>query len=157
MRFFVVTGFALASLGLLWPERSFFAAENQAKARRAMVRVLVPAGARLTINGKPARKATARRFVTHPLERGRTYTYTFKAEFVRGHKSVTVARTIKLRAGQKKVVSLRPRGESSRYTYGANRRPARRNRTSYRFSPGLSSDSSGRYSTSNFLLWPNGY
>jgi uncharacterized protein (TIGR03000 family) len=157
MRFFIVSTFVLTSLGLLWPEASLFAAEKQAKARRATVRVFAPAGARLTINGKLAKKATARLFVTHPLEHGKTYSYTFKAEFVRGHKSVSIAHTVKLRAGQKKVVSLRLQGTSRRYTYGALGRPSKRG-VSYRFSSGPSNvPSSGRYSTSAFLVWPNGY
>jgi uncharacterized protein (TIGR03000 family) len=158
MRSLIITVFAVSTLGLLWPEPSVFAAEKQTKARRASVRVVAPTGARLTINGKPTKKATARRFVTRPLEQGKTYSYSFKAEFVRGSKTVTIARTVKLRAGQKKVVSLGRQGASRRYTYGAYRPPSNRSGVSYRFSPGPSSgSSSGRYSTSDYLVWPSGY
>jgi uncharacterized protein (TIGR03000 family) len=157
MRLFFVTAIALTTLGLVGSGRSVFAVEKQAKARRAMVRVRVPVGARLTINGKPAKKATARHFITRPLQQGKIYTYTFKAEFFRGQKSESIAQTVQLRTGQKKVVSFRQPRLSSRYTYGAYRRPASGRRMNYRFSPGSSTTETGRYSTSEFLVWPNGY
>jgi uncharacterized protein (TIGR03000 family) len=135
-----------------------FSAEKQAKARRATVRVIVPAGARLTINGKATQqKGGSRRFITRRLHSGKKHAFIFKAEFKRGHKTVTVSRKVRLRAGQSRVISLGSPEVSSRYRYGANRRPSNRNRV-YRFGPGPSTvPSSGRYSTSEFLVWPNGY
>ena len=81
--------------------------EKQAGALPASVRILLPnSHAKLTINGKvmPAKKGS-RRFVTPPLEKSKNYTYTFQAEFVRGHKTMTIGRKVKLHAGEKKVVS----------------------------------------------------
>jgi uncharacterized protein (TIGR03000 family) len=142
MRSLIITAFALTTLGLLGPGPSLFAAEKQARARRATVRVLVPAGATLTINDKATlQHKGSRRFITPPLEKGKGYTYTFKAEFKYGKKSISVARTVKLRAGQKRVISLRLADLSRRGEYGANRWPRYRGRTSiYRFSPTSSPD-----------------
>ncbi len=117
--------------------------EKQAGALPASVRILLPnSHAKLTINGKviPAKKGS-RRFVTPPLEKSKNYTYTFQAEFVRGHKTMTIGRKVKLHAGQKKVVSLRWPGTASTTgrrngTYGSSSSTPSRTRTSYRrFTP----------------------
>jgi uncharacterized protein (TIGR03000 family) len=109
MRFFLrVSAFALTGFGLLCPGTSVNAAQKQGKYRLARVRVLVPAGAHLTINGETTeQKRDSRSFITPPLEKRKTYTYTFKAEFQRGNKTITVSRKVRLRAGQNRVVSLR--------------------------------------------------
>ena len=41
--------------------------------------------------------------------------YTFKAEFVRGHNTVTVTRTVTLRAGQSKLLHLGVPAKTIRY------------------------------------------
>ena len=123
----LVPAFALTFMGLLWPGPAVSAAQKEDKTRRAKVRVLLPDGAKLTINGNAPKKSTSRRFITRPLETGKTYHYTFKAEFTRGNLTVTVARKVALRAGQNKVVSLRLPGTSARETtYGGSRRSANR-------------------------------
>jgi uncharacterized protein (TIGR03000 family) len=118
---------ALTFLGLLGPGFGWAASENQPRARRASVRVLLPAGAQLTINGKVPENPKNRRFVTPPLEQGQTYTYTFQAKYSRGQKSITIRRKVTLRPGQKKVVSLRSSkiyGRSSRFA-NTRSRPVR--------------------------------
>jgi uncharacterized protein (TIGR03000 family) len=88
----VASAFALTGFGLLWPESSVSAAEKQGKGRPAIVLVLVPARAHLTINGKDNEQKRGRRsFITPPLEKGKGYSYTFKADFTRGKKTVTVS------------------------------------------------------------------
>jgi uncharacterized protein (TIGR03000 family) len=107
-----------------------------------MVRVFVPAGAHLTINGKDTeQKRGSRRFITLHLKKGKRYSYTLKAEFTRGKKTVAVSQKVRLRAGQNRVVSLRLGENSRRPVYGASRRPRNRGRASYyRFFPNPSPD-----------------
>jgi uncharacterized protein (TIGR03000 family) len=147
---FVVTALVLAALGLLGLTPLASADENQTKARRASIRIRMPADAKLTINGKAPKNRGSRWFITPQLQKGQKFTCHLKAEFTRGKNTVTVARKITLRAGQNKVVSLRLPGLSSRRrdAYGATRRTAtRRGVTTYRFSVSPPSDSAyGTYS-----------
>jgi uncharacterized protein (TIGR03000 family) len=145
-----VSAFALTGFGLLCPGTSVKAAEKQGKYRPARVRVLVPAGTHLTINGKTTEQnRESRHFITPPLQKGKTYSYTFKAEFPRGNKTITLSRKVRLRAGQDRVVSLRVGEPSRRFEYGANRRPRSWGQVSYyRFTPDSSPDplfGRGRY------------
>ncbi len=75
--------------------------------RPANIRVSVPTEASLTIDGRPTSSTSAiRRFVTPPLEEGKAYVYTMRAEFTRDGSTVTVERKVSVRAGQEIVVSL---------------------------------------------------
>jgi uncharacterized protein (TIGR03000 family) len=67
---------------------------------RARLHLEVPAEARLYINGRLMRTASAvRAFDTPPLEPGRAYSYTLRAEVVRGGKTVSDTREVEVRAG----------------------------------------------------------
>jgi uncharacterized protein (TIGR03000 family) len=75
----------------------------------ATVRVLLPADARLTIDGGPtASTGGARLFASPPLAPGRTYYYTLSAEVRRGGRRLTVTRRVAVRAGQESDVELTP-------------------------------------------------
>jgi uncharacterized protein (TIGR03000 family) len=104
MRFLLLsTVVAGSALGLLLAAP----AAAQAKPLRARITVRVPADARVTIDGNPTRaKSELRRFVTPPLEPGKPFHYTFKAEFVRGGKTITVQERVTVRAGRETVVGL---------------------------------------------------
>jgi uncharacterized protein (TIGR03000 family) len=59
------------------------------------------------VNGKATKSTSATRaFITAPLQRGRDYHYTFKAQLVRGDKTFSVEQRVTLRAGQNRVLSL---------------------------------------------------
>ena len=82
-------------------------AAGQADRAPATIRVSLPADAKLTVDGSATTSTSATRsFVTPPLERGRDFHYTLKAEFVRGKQTITVQEVITVRAGQETVASL---------------------------------------------------
>jgi uncharacterized protein (TIGR03000 family) len=73
----------------------------------AMILVSLPTDAKLTIDDTPTRSTSGRRvFVSPPLEPGKTYHYTFKAEVMRDGRAVSVTKRIDLRAGQETRVEL---------------------------------------------------
>lgn len=73
----------------------------------ASILVSLPADAKLTFDDAPTRSTSASRvFLTPPLERGKTFHYTLKAEAVRDGRSVTVSKQIDVRAGQETRVEL---------------------------------------------------
>jgi uncharacterized protein (TIGR03000 family) len=75
----------------------------------ATIQVRLPADARLTFDGEPTRSTSAdRAFITPPLESGKEFHYTLRAEFVRDGANVTIERRIAVRAGQETTVSLNP-------------------------------------------------
>jgi uncharacterized protein (TIGR03000 family) len=134
-----------ATLGLLLAAPSI----TRAGDLPATIVVRLPADAKLTIDGNPTRATSAlRRFITPPLEQGRPFHYTVKAEFSRGGKTVTVRKRIAVRAGRDTVVSL---GPPATYSYGAS--PAAPSRATsgsrsviYYPSPGPIYFNFGRYS-----------
>jgi uncharacterized protein (TIGR03000 family) len=72
-----------------------------AKANQATVIVQVPADARLYVDGERVdRSATTHRFLTPPLEMGRGYFYTLKAEATRNGQTVSQAQRVIVRASQ---------------------------------------------------------
>ena len=95
----------------------------------ATIEVTLPADARLTVDGEETRSASGhRRFITPPLQPGRSFRYTFTARFVRADQTITVERSVVVQAGRETFVSLDlpaeasaradlPRGYAS--TYGA--------------------------------------
>jgi uncharacterized protein (TIGR03000 family) len=154
---FTMAACVLAVLELLGPTSTAEAGENRGSARRATVRVLLPPGARWTVNGKATENPKNRRFVTPPLEKGKAYTYTFAAKFTRGQKSITVRRKVSLRAGQKTVVSLRRSRKYGRSTRATNARSNRGRSYSYRLSVNHPYDPAfGTYSYSDMKVYTPG-
>jgi uncharacterized protein (TIGR03000 family) len=73
----------------------------------AKVVVHLPAGAKLTVNKKACQATSATRtFVSPPLEPGKDYYYTLKAELVRDGQTLTSTQRIAVRAGEEKQVLL---------------------------------------------------
>ena len=71
-----------------------------ADANRGTVVVRLPADAKLFVEGKPLTVTNGERtFVTPPLPSDRDALYSFKAEFTRDGETVTVAKKVKVRAG----------------------------------------------------------
>jgi uncharacterized protein (TIGR03000 family) len=69
--------------------------------------VSLPADAKLTIDDAVTRSTAATRtFVTPPLQPGREFHYTLKAELRRGDEPVTVTRDVTVRAGRETRVAL---------------------------------------------------
>lgn len=82
-------------------------AQRQSQESTATVVVSLPADAKLTINGWTSKNTTAtRRFRTPPLEQGKDYYYTVRAEVVQNGQSVVQTREIAVRAGQETRVPL---------------------------------------------------
>ena len=93
-----VTAFGLALAG---------PAAARADEAPAVIRVTLPADAKLTIDGDATKATSAdRTFVTPPLEKGKDFQYTLKAEFVHDGDQVTVERRITVRAGQQTAADL---------------------------------------------------
>ena len=77
----------------------------------AVIHVTLPADAKLTIDGDATKATSAdRTFVTPPLDSGKDFHYTLKAEFIRNGNEVTVHRRITVRAGQQTAADLNPGG-----------------------------------------------
>jgi uncharacterized protein (TIGR03000 family) len=71
----------------------------------AQIVVSVPADASVTVDGKATvSTSTVRTFETPTLTSDKTYSYTFKAEFSREGKTVTVSKKVTVKAG--KIVNL---------------------------------------------------
>jgi uncharacterized protein (TIGR03000 family) len=69
--------------------------------------VTLPADATLTVNDQPTTQRTGRRvFTSPPLESGRTYYYTLKAQVVRDGQTMTTTRDVTVRAGRETDVNL---------------------------------------------------
>jgi uncharacterized protein (TIGR03000 family) len=78
----------------------------------ASIHVILPADAMLTIDGMPTKATTANRwFVTPPIAEG-SYSYTFKAEYVREGKTITVQQKVLVRPNQETVVSFDVPGQA---------------------------------------------
>lgn len=75
----------------------------------ATLLVYLPANSTLTIDDQPTTSTSAvRRFVTPPLEPGKTFHYTLTAQATRGGQTVTVRQKVQVRAGEETTVSMRP-------------------------------------------------
>jgi uncharacterized protein (TIGR03000 family) len=67
----------------------------------ATVLVKAPLDVHITVNGNVAERTTAEQVFTTPdLERGRTYSYEFRAEAIRDGKTITRTRKVIVKAGQ---------------------------------------------------------
>jgi uncharacterized protein (TIGR03000 family) len=69
--------------------------------------VNLPADAKLTVDQAPTQSTSARRvFVTPPLEPGKVYTYTLRAQVNRDGQTFTASREVNVRPGQETQVTL---------------------------------------------------
>jgi uncharacterized protein (TIGR03000 family) len=74
---------------------------------RATIVVNLPAEAKLSVDGTATAKTSAtREFVTPPLQNGKTYVYTMKAEVVRDGEAQVVSKEVTVRPGQTTNVSF---------------------------------------------------
>jgi uncharacterized protein (TIGR03000 family) len=81
--------------------------EGARSAAPATIIVSLPADATLTVDDTPTRSMTERRvFLSPPLETGKTFHYTLKAEAMRDGKPVTTTQRIDVSAGQVTRVEL---------------------------------------------------
>jgi len=80
--------------------------------RAAVIRVLVPADARVWFDGDPTQQRGAdRTFTTPDLSAGRGYRYAVRARWTVDGKTVTQTRTVRFRAGQHVTVNfMTPQG-----------------------------------------------
>jgi uncharacterized protein (TIGR03000 family) len=88
-------------------------ASNQSTSQTAPAQVVVqlPAGAKLTFDGHPTKSTDAQRwFITPPLEFGKTFHYTLRADFRRDAENVTLTKVISVRAAHRTSVSLNGAG-----------------------------------------------
>jgi len=77
------------------------------EAAPARITITVPSDARVSIDGAvTVSTETTRTFESPTLQVGKSYTYTFQAEFVRDGKEVVVTREVKVKAGSDISVSL---------------------------------------------------
>jgi uncharacterized protein (TIGR03000 family) len=82
-------------------------ARSDAGRSPATVVVRLPAGARLTIDGRPTRATGAtRRFVSPPLQPGKTYTYRLRAEMGLEGRTVSATQTVTVQAGRRSQVQF---------------------------------------------------
>jgi uncharacterized protein (TIGR03000 family) len=73
----------------------------------ATIIVTLPDDATLMVDDTPTRSTTSRRvFISPPLEPGKTFHYTFKAEAMRDNKPVNTSQRVEVRAGQVTRVEL---------------------------------------------------
>jgi len=74
---------------------------------RARIVVQLPAEARLTVDDSPTQSTSSvRTFISPPLESGKSYYYTLKAEINRDGQTLTTDRRITVRAGEQSNVKL---------------------------------------------------
>ena len=85
--------------------------EQRQQAATATIIVRLPAEATLTINDTPTRsQSDTRVFVTPPLERGKVYHYTLRAETRRDGRMMNTSERITVQAGKETRVTLAFRG-----------------------------------------------
>lgn len=83
--------------------------DTQAEVNSATIVVNLPANARLTVDGQPtAQTSSTRTFVTPPLQPGRDFHYTFRAELNQEGRPVTATKEVTVRAGEETRVRLDP-------------------------------------------------
>lgn len=82
-------------------------AQRQSQTETATVVVTLPSDAKLTINGWTSKNTTGtRRFRSPPLEQGKEYFYTVRAEVVQNGQTIVQTREVAVRAGQETRVPL---------------------------------------------------
>lgn len=81
---------------------------NSPTANEATIVVHVPANASLSIDGEQTQqRSNTRVFTSPPLEPGKSYTYTLRAEVDRNGRMVRETKTVEIRAGQRSEVTMR--------------------------------------------------
>lgn len=84
----------------------YFSGENTGN--EATIVVHLPAQANLTIDGEQTQQRSGTRtFTSPPLEPGKVYTYTLRAEMDRNGNTVRDTKTIEVRAGQRSEVTIK--------------------------------------------------
>jgi uncharacterized protein (TIGR03000 family) len=74
---------------------------------QATITVHLPADANLTIDGQPTQSTSGTRtFLSPPLQQGKTYTYTLRAEVNRDGRKMDVKKNIDVQAGRRTEVNL---------------------------------------------------
>ncbi|HTU23222.1 MAG TPA: TIGR03000 domain-containing protein [Gemmataceae bacterium] len=77
------------------------------QANEATIVVHLPEDANLTIDGQPTQsRSSTRIFHSPPLEQGKTFTYTLRAEANRDGRFVSTKKTVDVRAGQRSEVTF---------------------------------------------------
>jgi len=85
---------------------AFATAVAKAEAEPASVTVILPAGAKLTVNDVAVSAEGKQTFQTPKLEKGKSYFYTVKAEVTREGKPVTETRRVDVAAGKEVTVDF---------------------------------------------------
>jgi|GEM_PF-6769725 len=84
---------------------------SAAQTAPAQVVVQLPADAKLTFDSHPTKSTDMQRwFITPPLEFGKSFHYTLRADFRRGAENVTLTKVISVRAAHRTSVSLNGAG-----------------------------------------------
>lgn len=97
------------------------------KGAPAVLHVLLPADATLTIDGEKTTSTSAdRHFETPALEPGKVYLCTLKAEFVRSGATVRLERKVRVRAGMQTDVILDAEGDYTSFYDGSTPAPSSR-------------------------------
>ena len=100
----LVTGGGIANQGA--SQSFYFGGANTGNEATIVVRL--PAQATLTIDGQQTQqRSDTRTFTSPPLEPGKVYTYTLRAEMDRDGHTVRDTKTIDVRAGQRSEVTIR--------------------------------------------------
>jgi len=87
--------------------QSFYSNPAINPGNEATLVVHVPEGASLTVDGQPTQSASGTRiFHSPPLQQGKTYTYTLRAELNRDGRFHAVTKDVEVRAGQRSEVTL---------------------------------------------------
>jgi uncharacterized protein (TIGR03000 family) len=88
--------------------------QGQGPERVATLRVRLPAGAKLRIDDYETQQTgPLRRFVSPPLEPGKSYHYTFQWTYEKDGKPVTQKKVVHIRAGDDKEVDLRDEADAN--------------------------------------------
>jgi uncharacterized protein (TIGR03000 family) len=78
----------------------------------ALITIFLPAGAKLSVDGRPVTAAGVKTFVTPPLQKGPAYYYEVTVETTRHGKPVVQTRRLRLTAGESVHADYRDQGES---------------------------------------------
>jgi uncharacterized protein (TIGR03000 family) len=86
----------------------------QQSAERANLRIRLPAGARLTVDGQETKQTgSVRRFISPPLTPDKNYRYTFQWTYRKDGKAVARTRIVYVHAGESKEVDLTDEAEDA--------------------------------------------
>jgi uncharacterized protein (TIGR03000 family) len=104
---------------------------NPAGANEATLVVHMPENASLSIDGQQTQQRSGTRvFTSPPLESGKTYTYTLRAEMTRDGRTIHETKNVDVRPGQSSEVTMNPggseRGESINTPPRENQTPSQR-------------------------------